>query len=148
MRASRSDRVAVIGVTLLAVVSSGCRSVRPLPLVAGTFVVDELNTAARFHGLALTVDLVANRARLQDGDQATELGLRRRPDQKQWRGGCGTMSDYALLETADVSPREVTVRGERLSLPYLVALCYREGAMLVDEHGSDRLMFVPAAAAR
>ncbi|MEX1363039.1 MAG: hypothetical protein AB1Z98_07930 [Nannocystaceae bacterium] len=100
-----------------------CSSIQYVPLEAGRYVVDELNTPEPFHGVTLDVDLDAGEATLRDGAAEFHLTLTRVPDREQWRGDCGTMSGHAMLEPAGVAPTTFTVRGEPVQFDTLHVGC-------------------------
>jgi len=129
----------------LILVSAACRSVIYQPLASGTFVSDELNTEKELLGVELVLDLEGNRAVIRDGGKEIALTLTRIPDRKQWIDGCGTMTNYAMLEPVRIEPTAFEVRGRKFEYDHMRAQCYSPGVWLISLSGmsSARWIFSP-----
>lgn len=101
----------------------GCRTVREVPIQSGHYRASVANAGADMKGVELFVEPNPGRAVLTDGERVVPLVLTPLPKDK-WRGDCGTMSGYSLLESRTVvSPTTLELRGMKVKVTQLTAAC-------------------------
>ena len=127
-------RSLVVAISLAAI---GC--VDDQPLETGRFLVDTLNNDGAFHGITLDVAADKRSATIRDGRGVVTLSMKPR-DKRRWREGCGTMTGHSRMETHDVVPRHIELRGRALQITALTSSCVGSGVELWGEPSYRRVL--------
>jgi hypothetical protein len=132
-----SFRCSPLPLAMLLMLGPGCRTVHHVPLESGAYVMDELNSPPKLHGVTLDLDLNAGEATVADGVTNQTFTLTRVPDREQWRGGCGTMSGHSMLEPVRLSPTKFNLVSQDWEFDTIHADCGGGSVRMTQKASAD-----------